>query len=161
MAAGVDVAVDYQGAADATTHVGIEDYAMAAARPEQSLGQARGVGIVRQRGRQSQRLAAPLGQREIGPALDLVAGDRTARLRINRSTKADAHSPRPVATDQFLANRLDLAEDPPCPFVQTDALAAEVDKRRAVSQANRQLQLRGADFDTEIHDHFPLSKSSR
>ena len=60
MAAGVDAAADHQGAADAAADVGIEDDAMAAARPEEGLGQAGGVGVVGEPGRQFEGLAAPV-----------------------------------------------------------------------------------------------------
>ena len=54
VSAGVDAAVDHQGAADAAADGDIEDHAMAAARPEKGLGQAGGVGIVGEPGRQAQ-----------------------------------------------------------------------------------------------------------
>ena len=49
VSAAVDAAVDHQGPADAAADVGIEDHAMAAAGPEEGLGQAGGIGIVGER----------------------------------------------------------------------------------------------------------------
>ena len=115
MPAGEDAAVDHQGPADAAAHVGVEDDAMAAARPEEGLGQACGVGIVGQRGRQSERFPAPIDQGKVVPALDLVADDRAPGFRIDRPAETDADGPRAVAIDQVAADGVDLAEDPPAP----------------------------------------------
>ena len=120
LAAGINPAGVHQGPTNAATHVRVEDHPMTTSGAKEGLGEARGIGIVGECCRQCERLAAPIDEWEIGPTIDLVAGDRAAGHRIDRPAKADADGPRVVPLDQFATDGVDLAEDPPCPVVQAD-----------------------------------------
>ena len=134
VAAPVDAAVDHQGPADAAADGDIEDHAVPAAGAEKGLGQPGGVGVVGNGGGQAESLAAPSGQGEVGPAFHLMAGDRAAFLRIDRTAETNADGRRAVALDQFAADGLDLPKDAAGLFFRADVGAAEFNERRAVAR---------------------------
>ena len=102
---------DDQCPADAAADVGIEDDAAAAAGPEPRLAQPGHVGVVGHGRRQGKRPAAPVGQREIVPAGDVMALDGPSGGDVDRPAKAEADGPDAVLAAERRGDLLDLPPD--------------------------------------------------
>ena len=89
----IDLAVNDQAAANATSHSHIEDRREAPPRAEAGLGQSGGVGVVGNRDPfDTDRTTEPVCEREVLPAVDLVRFRRDTAIDIDGSAETDADS---------------------------------------------------------------------
>ena len=92
-AAAIDLAVDDQSAADAGADGDVEDRRQPLARAEQRFRQAGDVGVVAEDGRQPDKVADPVGEREAVPAVDLMRLDDGSHLRRRRGRRSRCRRP--------------------------------------------------------------------
>ena len=109
--AAVEPTVDDQPAANAGADRHVEDRSQTASCPQPGFGQGGGIAVVPQHDRQSETVAAPLDEREIIPAFDLMTGQDSSPVGVNRSAKTDADAPHPGRVDQLPTSALNLLED--------------------------------------------------
>ena len=159
-AADVHPPADDQGPADAAADVRIEDDPPAASGAEAGLAQSGHVGIVGHAGRQAERLAAPIGQREVVPAGHVMALDDPAGRRVDRSAEAEADGLDGYSAIRGAAICCDLAGG--CLRRRRPG-----ERRPAASAvsfplfrgADAELQLRAADFNAEEHEYAHVFRS--